>query len=226
MGEEGRPRHTATAPSYSVEYIVDRLKSHQVKQDRLEDTCILPTARRSLNNLDQTGQSLLAPQQQHQRRSGAQHQRPRPPPAPRPPPPLDPNINTTNKLLQMHMGWKPSLTPSNPVVAYLKSMNTKKNAGWLRKAEATAAGRILPDRKTHLTPPEKNLMANLYTHIKHMTDTSTVLVAHAWGVFPSTVRRIVERMVESTDLSVARKVRADAGKTIFNSFAFCKRNAE
>ena len=50
-----------------------------------------------------------------------------------------------------------------------------------------------------------------------MTDTSTVLVAHAWGVFPSTVRRIVERMVESTDLSVARKVRADAGKTIFNS---------
>ena len=60
-------------------------------------------------------------------------------------------------------------------------------------------------------------MANLYTHIKHMTDTSTVLVAHAWGVFPSTVRRIVERMVESTDLSVARKVRADAGKTIFNS---------
>jgi hypothetical protein len=96
-------------------------------------------------------------------------------------------------------------------------MKTKKNAGWLRKAEATVADRVLPDRKTHLTAPEKNLMANLYTHIKNVTDTSTVLVAHAWGVFPSTVRRIVERMVESTDLSVARKVRADAGKTIFNS---------
>ena len=56
------PGTPTTAPCYSVEYIVDRLKSHQVKQDRLEDTCILPTARRSLNNLDQTGQSLLAPQ--------------------------------------------------------------------------------------------------------------------------------------------------------------------
>ena len=103
-------------------------------------------------------------------------------------------------------------------------------------AEATAAGRVLLDRKTHLTPPEKKLMANLYTHINNMTDTSTVLVAHAWGVFLSTVRRIVERMVESTDLSVARKVRADAGKTIFSSdksecplssvLRFCKRNAE
>jgi hypothetical protein len=60
-------------------------------------------------------------------------------------------------------------------------------------------------------------MANLYTHIKNVTDTSTVLVAHAWGVLPKTVRRNVERMVDSTDLSVARKVRADAGKTIFNS---------
>jgi hypothetical protein len=77
---------------------------------------------------------------------------------------------------------------------------------------------VLLDRKTHLTTPEKKLMANLNTHIKNVTDISTVLVAHAWGVFPSTVRRtIVERMVESTDLSVARKVRADAGKTIFNS---------
>ena len=57
------PGTPTTAPSYSVEYIVDKLNSHQVKQDRLEDTCILPTARRSLNNLDQTGQSLLAPQQ-------------------------------------------------------------------------------------------------------------------------------------------------------------------
>jgi len=205
-----------TAPSYSVEYIVDKLNSHQVKQDRLADTCMLPTARLSLNNLDQTGQSLLAPQQH--RRSGAQRRLLPPPPPPRPPtPPLDPNINTTNKLLRMHMGWKPSLTPSNPVVAYLKSMNTKKNAGWLRKAEATAAGRVLLDRKTQLTAPEKNLMANLYTHIKNVTDTSTALVAHAWGVLPRTVRRIVERMVESTDLSVARKVRADAGKNIFNS---------
>ena len=96
-------------------------------------------------------------------------------------------------------------------------MNTKKNAGWLRKAEATAAGRVLLDKKTHLTPPEKKLMANLYTHIKNVTDTSTALVAHAWGVSPWTVSRIVEKMVESTDLSVARKVRADAGKTIFNS---------
>jgi hypothetical protein len=50
-----------------------------------------------------------------------------------------------------------------------------------------------------------------------VTDTSTALVAHAWGVVPRTVSRIVTKMVESTDLSVARKVRADAGKTIFNS---------
>ena len=71
------------------------------------------------------GQSLRAPQQ-YQRRSGAQRRLP----PPRPPtPPLDPNINTTNKLIRMHMGWKPSLTPSNPVVAYLKSMNTKKECG-------------------------------------------------------------------------------------------------
>ena len=207
------PGTPTTAPSYSVEYIVDKLNSHQVQQDRLADTCMLPTARLSLNNLDQTGQSLLAPQQQ--RRSGAQRRLPLPPPPP--PPPLNPNINTTNKLLQMHMSWKPSLTPSNPVVAYLKSMNTKKNAGWLRKAEATAAGCVLLDKKTHLTPPEKKLMANLYTHIKNVTDTSTALVAHAWGVWPTTVSRVVERMVKSTDLSVARKVRADAGKTIFNS---------
>jgi hypothetical protein len=45
------------------------------------------------------------------------------------------------------------------------------------------------------------------------------LVARAWGVLPKTVSRIVKRMVESTDLSVARKVRADAGKTILNSDA-------
>ena len=51
------PRTPTTGPPYSVKYIVDKLNSHQVKQDRLEDTCILPTARRSLNNLDQTGQS-------------------------------------------------------------------------------------------------------------------------------------------------------------------------
>jgi hypothetical protein len=44
-------------------------------------------------------------------------------------------------------------------------------------------------------------------------------VAHAWGVLPKPVSRIVKKMVESTDLSVARKVRADAGKTIFNSDA-------
>jgi hypothetical protein len=55
------------------------------------------------------------------------------------------------------MGWKPSLTPSNPVVAYLKSMNTKKNAGWLRKAEATAAGRVLLEKKTQLTALEKKV---------------------------------------------------------------------
>ena len=72
------PGTPTTAPSYSVEYIVDKLNSHQVKQDRLEDTCILPTARRSLNNLDQTGQSLLAPQQQ--RRSVAQRRMLPPPP--------------------------------------------------------------------------------------------------------------------------------------------------
>ena len=65
----------------------------------------------------------------------------------------------------------------------------------------------------------KNLPANLYIHIKNVTDTSTALVAHAWGVLPKTVSRIVKKMVESTDLSVARKVRADAGKTIFNSDA-------
>ena len=100
--------------------------------------------------------------------------------------------------------------------------NSVGGRAWAKKVvpgtpTATAAGRVLLDRKTHLTPPEKKLMANLYTHINNMTDTSTVLVAHAWGVFPSTVRRIVERMVESTDLSVARKVRADADKTIFSS---------
>ena len=74
------PGTPTTAPSYSVEYIVDKLNSHQVKQDRLADTCMLPTARLSLNNLDQTGQSLLAPQQQ--RRSGAQRRLPLPPPSP------------------------------------------------------------------------------------------------------------------------------------------------
>ena len=134
----------------------------------------------------------------------------------------------------MHMGWKPSLTPSNPVVAYLKSMNTKKNAGWLRKAEATATGRLLPDRKTHLTPHEKKILANLYTHIKNVTDTSTDLVARALGVWPLISSRIVNRTVESTDLSVARKVRADACKTILDSksplsspgFVLCKRSTE
>jgi hypothetical protein len=65
----------------------------------------------------------------------------------------------------------------------------------------------------------KKLLANLYIQIKNVTDTSTVLVAHAWGVLPKTISRIVRRMVESTDLSVARKVRADAGKTTFNSDA-------
>ena len=71
------PGTPTTAPSYSVEYIVDKLNSHQVKQDRLEDTCILPTARRSLNNLDQTGQSLLAPQQQRRMvRSGVSYHLP------------------------------------------------------------------------------------------------------------------------------------------------------
>ena len=114
----------------------------------------------------------------------------------------------------------------------------KKNAGWLRKAEATATGRVLPDRETHLTPHEKKLLANLYTHIKNVTDASTALVAHAWGVLPKTVRSIVKKMVESTDLSVARKKFVQMPARLFSTaiqsgnpltplgFAFCKRNAE
>lgn len=69
----------------------------------------------------------------------------------------------------------------------------------------------------YLTPPEKQLLANIYTLIKNVADTSTALVAYAWGVSPRNVRDIVKRMVESTNMSVERRVRRDAGNTIFNS---------
>lgn len=108
---------------------------------------------------------------------------------------------------------KVSRTGGRPVNCGLSALthNNKKNPkGWLRDKEARGTNEQLNDE-------EKRLALALCHALRSLSDTSAAQVAHAWGITPPSIKNIAERASQSGTMSTARKVRSDAGKTVFNS---------
>ena len=70
----------------------------------------------------------------------------------------------------------------------------------------------------HLSEVEKKKAMDLLLACKPH-DSAIPLVAFAWGVNATTMRRIYKKMLQSPMSSVARKKRADAGNNLINSDA-------
>lgn len=122
------------------------------------------------------------------------------------------------------------------IIHSLEEKKKRAPKGWLRTLEARLDkpdDRYDANKKQQLYKKERrkamDLMLAAFPH-----DSTIPLVAYAWGVNPSTIRDIQKRMEQSAGgVSVARKVCADAGKSILNSekkrhaiytpfFIFCK----
>ena len=70
----------------------------------------------------------------------------------------------------------------------------------------------------HLSEVEKKKAMDLLLACKPH-DSAIPLVAFAWGVNTTTMRRIYKKMLQSPMSSVARKKRTDAGNNLINSDA-------
>lgn len=98
----------------------------------------------------------------------------------------------------------------NKAMAFLLK---KKEEGWLRRLEARLTGRVLARKPSD---EEKNVAIKLYLALLSCEGSARV-VAFAWGVKRQTIYNWKAKADQSPTMVVARKVRADAGKTLFNS---------
>ena len=98
-------------------------------------------------------------------------------------------------------------------IAALQHKKRTESQGWLRRMEAHQV-----ETHQHLSEVEKKKAMDLLLACKPH-DSAIPLVAFAWGVNATTMRRIYKKMLQSPTSSVARKKRADAGNNLINSDA-------
>jgi hypothetical protein len=97
----------------------------------------------------------------------------------------------------------------------------QRGGGWLRLAEAEAAGLPVPNLKSHLSPNEKYLLILLMSCVKCATVPKkphrVTAIAGAWGVSDGQVHRLGILADQDPQKAVERKKRYDSGETIFTS---------
>ena len=105
------------------------------------------------------------------------------------------------------------------VVELIKEKNLVEGNGWLRKLESNLTNE---QQNTHLSKVEKETVLKLLIALKPNFRNTNSIVAAAWGIQASTVRRMLVTAKTSTNFSIERKKRNDIGLTILNNKRKCE----
>ncbi|GAX22789.1 hypothetical protein FisN_24Lh060 [Fistulifera solaris] len=110
------------------------------------------------------------------------------------------------------------------LIVTLRLKKRKDVKGWLRNIEHEIDPQSTPPNfistqatpRLHLSDKEREKAYKLLLLVKPHFE-AIKLVAHAWGVGRKAMERLEKRAISSQDMTIRRKKRSDAGKTLLNS---------
>jgi len=120
------------------------------------------------------------------------------------------------------VNWDSNSNKRHPVFTWLMKQRKMNEEGWLRRTEATIAGRDIPKPKSHLLAVKRRFLVEIEILRRALPtnygNNSFPLSDHAfaWGIKPFSLKRIYTLAMKRNN-DVKRKTRNDKGLTIFNS---------
>ena len=219
-------KHIHADRSIDVNYVIDNKLEVNIAPDRIINLNPLVTMarRRNVNDVDRP--SILAPS--HQPQSTPRTTRPSPLLVS---PPMSPS--GASKVMIESRGWSKYERVLNPLLVFLRE-GRKKSKGWLRREENeydvyedNRHGKKKGEMKVQLSVKENNKLVHMKMELDRVKESIDVWptsftpladLAYAFGIGH---RKIVDcvNVHYSNGCTTKRKVRNDAGRTLFNSQA-------
>ena len=205
---------------FDIRYCMDGSLEKNVNRLRITSLNPLVTTARRTNGTDVARPSILAPSHQPQQRSSPLTQPPTPPTSPR----------GIKHIIIQSRGWSKYEPHPNPLLVHLRDGRSKPKA-WLRIYEGEynkyEKGTKKGEMKSHLNELENNKLVRIKSELERIIllfdreqwpegFTPHADLAYAYGVSAHKVRHCVNFHLRN-NCSEKRKVRSDAGRTIFNS---------
>eukprot|EP00577_Skeletonema_sp_RCC1716_P021519 CAMPEP_0113376742 /NCGR_PEP_ID=MMETSP0013_2-20120614/2789_1 /TAXON_ID=2843 ORGANISM="Skeletonema costatum, Strain 1716" /NCGR_SAMPLE_ID=MMETSP0013_2 /ASSEMBLY_ACC=CAM_ASM_000158 /LENGTH=359 /DNA_ID=CAMNT_0000258839 /DNA_START=177 /DNA_END=1253 /DNA_ORIENTATION=+ /assembly_acc=CAM_ASM_000158 len=205
---------------FDIRYCMDGSVEKNVNRLRITSYNPLVTTARRTNGTDVARPSILAPSHQPQQRTSPLTQPPTPPTSPR----------GIQHIIIQSRGWSEYDHHPNPLLVHLRNGRSKPRA-WLRIDEGEydkyEKGTKKGEMKSHLNELENNKLVRIKSELERIIlffdrkqwpngFTPHADLAYAYGVNKRKVRHCVNFLLRN-NCSEKRKVRHDAGKTIFNS---------
>ena len=209
--------------SVSVKYVVSNSYSPNIAMDRVSTTTLATFGRNRTGDENAVVESLLSLAGNTRTPAGRRGQARRSLPLSTARRRSPPGGYTTNDLLRMMNN--PNTSPTF-ALGYLDRARNTKPFGWLRVAEAKAAGRDEPALKSHFSETEKKLIFQLNILLKgsvncvdsNVAQPTTVLLARAWGKTDRCIQKIYTKATkEQGESNLRRKEREDKGSNVFES---------
>ncbi len=189
---------------FDIKYTgVETRLTQDVSPSRVASYSFATTARKRGGQATATRPSLMS----------SSHQPIRAPPAPAAvaPKPRKETVGCTTWLIEETKKKGAKYRGGNKAMAYLWTKSHTK--GWLRLLEARLTGGKLEGKPKD---EEKNLALKLYLSLQSCTGAPEA-IGCAWGVSRHTIYNWKGKADQSPTMTIERKRRNDAGKTLFNS---------
>ena len=209
--------------SFDIVYVIDMKTEKNVARERIESTnpLVLTARRRDDNELVRP--SILAPS--HVPESSTRNC----PLSPHQSPP--PSPSHASDIIRESRGWGKYDTKPNPLLVFLQE-GRKKAKGWLRVEEKEydtytkdGKGKKKGEMKTQLSEKENNKLVHIKMEIDRVGEivndwpasyNPIADLSYAYGISRRKVVDSVDKYVKG-NCATKRKVRSDAGRTLFNS---------